>query len=205
VSGPRTGWPCFVGRFVVLPAVVLYACGGLCLTRRRLPARGGGEGKGEGQSQLRLRRARLRERRGTRSACGWSVLGVWWSGSGWGVLLACPRRQSGTCRGRNRRWAGLAVARRGLRRLRPRQNPDRATPARRGEHPNLSGKYCASLNQKPAPPGHRCKILPQTPANFYAVQAYYENEQPRPRVPRKTLQLSFPEPTRTTPFVSAPR
>ena len=148
VSGPRCGRPSFLGRFVVLPAVVLYACAGLCLPLRRLPAV---VGVWAGQSQRRLRRARLRERRGTRSACGWSVLGVWWSGSGWGVLLACPRRQSGTCRGRNRRRPGPAVARRGLRRLHPRQNPDRATPARRGEHPNLSGKYCASLNLKTRP------------------------------------------------------
>jgi hypothetical protein len=73
-------------------------------------------------------------------ACVWSVLTFWVAVTGWGVLLACPRRQSGTCRGRNRRRHSRAVARLLVRRLRPRQNPDRASPARRGEHPNLSGR-----------------------------------------------------------------
>jgi alpha-L-fucosidase len=61
---------------VVLPPVVLYACGGLCLGPSRLLAVVCGEGD---QSQRRLRRARLREARGL-SSCGLSVR--WWR-SGW--------------------------------------------------------------------------------------------------------------------------
>ena len=38
VSGPRCGRPSFLGRFVVLPPVVLHACSGLCFRSRRLRA-----------------------------------------------------------------------------------------------------------------------------------------------------------------------
>ena len=47
------------GAFFVLPPVVLYACVGLCLALRRLPAYRVDLVKGD--SQERLRRTRLRE------------------------------------------------------------------------------------------------------------------------------------------------
>ena len=193
------------GAGVVLPAVVLYACVGLCLASRRLPASVDGRGKAKVKVNGASGGPGSENRGGHGRAAVWSVLGFWVAVTGWGALLACPQRQSGTCRGRNRRWFPLAVARLLVRRLRPRQNPDRASPARRGEHPNLRGDVCAALGPGAIPPGRRCKILLSIMATIYAGQAYYENESFRRRVPEKYLWFSFLEPSENAPFVSAPR
>jgi hypothetical protein len=69
-----------VGDLLVLPPVVLYACGGLCLTRRRLLSVVLWWGRSKSTAPpAGLRRARLREARGL-SGCGLSV--GWWR-SGW--------------------------------------------------------------------------------------------------------------------------
>ena len=71
--------------------------------------------------------------------------------------------------------------------------------------PTSAGNVCAALGPGPSHPAADVKYCIPSIVNLRAGKAYYENERARSRVPRKTLQLSFPEPSGTTPFVSAPR
>ena len=77
------------------------------------------------------------------------------------VPLAWHRRQPGTCRERNRRRRSLASPGSGCRRLHSRQNPGRATPARRGEQPT-SAETCA-LHIGPGPTQNRASETPSDP------------------------------------------
>ena len=106
----------------------------------------------ESQGQLRLRRAGS-ESRGDP----WRCLAADWFGGG-GVrsgVLSSPgtggnQEPAGTATGGGFRWLSQDFA---CRRLHSRQNPGRAAPARRREHPDLAGS--ARSAPEPTPQSHR--------------------------------------------------
>ena len=135
-SGPRTGEPCLRRARSRPPCGRPLRARRSFLTSRRLTAAGRVRAR---QRQIRLRRAGSGAR-GIGSSCGWSVVGFRVVvGCGCGALLTWPQRQPGTCREHKRRGLLAAKAVFYIRRLFSRQNPGRATPARRGEHHNLGG------------------------------------------------------------------
>ena len=129
-AGPRTA-------LVVLPPVVLHACCGLCVTPRRLLTCGD-------EWKVNVKSAsgghRLREHRGVSVVLGFARGGVLPRGgcrrSGRSPRLApeATRNLAGV-----QQATALVDAEFNIRLLHPRQNPGRASPARRGERPNLRG------------------------------------------------------------------
>ena len=71
--------------------------------------------------------------------------------------------------------------------------------------PTSAGNIALRSTRNPPHPAPDVKYCPKRRRHPHAGQARYENEHGRPRVPRKTLKLSFPEPPETASFVSAPR
>ena len=134
MPGPRCG-PA-VSVVLVLPAVVLYACCGLCVVSRRLRAVGW-------WVKVKIKSASGGPaQRAEGERCPVAVSGGWWGPVGCSLRLSPEATRVPPGVQPAAAWQGAEVF---FRRLHSRQNPGRASPARRREHPTSAGIVCAAL------------------------------------------------------------